>query len=345
MRFSARALWTELEMPKALLCLPALALILGLGVATGNERAALVATSGALSVGFGCFQQFTHHRNAPMLLAALGMALSAGVGSLIGVDPLAQWAVSALWAAGCAWLTALGQSAWWIVVQWSIALFVASAYPSDWLGAAERAALTLLGGMLQFLIIASVLRQVAPSPVAPARLQGLLRLARRTLRNSGHLKSHVLQAGFAVMLSSMVARAIELPNGYWAPMTALLVIRPDLQQTWTRVLLRFGGTVVGGGIATLAAALMRPTTAITAALTLFFAGCSYALRGQNYGVFSTSITCFVVFLLALAGLPEPLNALHRIGATLLGALISLAIVAIARGLELLQRRLGFTTAR
>jgi uncharacterized membrane protein YccC len=45
----------------------------------------------------------------------------------------------------------------------------------------------------------------------------------------------------------------------------------------------------------------------------------------NYGVFSVCITTYVVLLLSAIGLPEPDVALHRVEATLLGAVLALAV--------------------
>src|SRR5579871_107934 len=69
---------------EALYCLPALSLLLALGILSGHADAALVAASGAFAVGFGSFQQFTRHKMAPMVLAAVGMTASAAAGSILG---------------------------------------------------------------------------------------------------------------------------------------------------------------------------------------------------------------------------------------------------------------------
>jgi hypothetical protein len=52
------------------------------------------------------------------------------------------------------------------------------------------------------------------------------------------------------------------------------------------------------------------------------------LFSVNYAVFSVSITCYVVFLLAFAGAPEHTSAVDRVGATFLGGVLALLSYAI-----------------
>ncbi|MGH8220015.1 MAG: FUSC family protein [Steroidobacteraceae bacterium] len=130
-----------------------------------------------------------------------------------------------------------------------------------------------------------------------------------------------------------------MPNGYWAPMTALLVIRPTLQETVSRGIARGVGTLIGAGVATLVAAILRPGVDLTAALVVLFAWGAYAMRRVHYAALTTSITACIVFLLALFGLPEPANAVHRIVATLLGGTVALAFAALAGALALVLGKL------
>jgi len=61
------------------------------------------------------------------------------------------------------------------------------------------------------------------------------------------------------------------------------------------------------------------------------------MRRVHYAALTTSITACIVFLLALFGLPEPANALHRIFATLLGGAIALALAGLTGSIALLSR--------
>lgn len=313
-----------------LLCLPAIACLLAGGIASGHTGGALVAASGAISVGFGSFQRFTRNKSAPMLFAALGMATSAICGSLLGEHWPALVAAAAIWAAVCGWALAFGMGPWWIALQWAIALFVAGAYPSGPRGALLRASLVLVGGALQFAAIVCVwsLQRRERSGHA-LRVRTYLRFGRRQLSASIALLGYALRAAAAVAVCVTVSRSLEMPNGYWAPMTALLVIRPTLRETVSRGIARGIGTLLGAGVATLVAAILRPGAYLTAALVVVFAWGAYAMRRVHYAALTTCITACIVFLLALFGLPEPANAAHRIVATLLGAATALTFAALA----------------
>ncbi|WP_256664613.1 MULTISPECIES: hypothetical protein [unclassified Pseudomonas] len=80
----------------ALACLPALAAILLTGWWTGAWLPCVVALGGAYTVGFGAYKSFAAEPLAPMLVAALGMAFSAVVGSLLGQQLLALVLAGAL---------------------------------------------------------------------------------------------------------------------------------------------------------------------------------------------------------------------------------------------------------
>ena len=112
-------------------------------------------------------------------------------------------------------------------------------------------------------------------------------------------------------------------------MTALLVQKPAFFETLTRATLRTGGTLVGAGVATLAAAHLHPTVWWLAALTTFCAFWAFATNGVNYGLFSLFLTAYIVFLLSLNAIPSPEIAHRRALCTVAGALIALVIHADA----------------
>jgi len=319
-----------------LVCLPAIAALLAAGIASGHTGGALVAASGAISVGFGSFQRFTRSKAAPMLFAAFGMATSAVCGSLLGETWPLFVIAAAVWAAVCAWALAFGMGAWWIALQWSIALFVAGAYPSGLHGALLRASLVLAGGALQLGLVVLVWRlQSRARAERRVRMLTYLRFGRLQLAASVAFLGYALRAGAAVAICVTLSRTLAMPNGYWAPMTALLVIRPTLRETVSRGAARGAGTLIGAGLATFVAAALRPGVDLTAALVVLFAWGAYATRRVHYAALTTCITACIVFLLALFGLPEVANAVHRTVATLLGGAMALTLAALfpARAFE------------
>lgn len=319
--------WKARQVRIAWLCLPALALALLAGLLSGHPADGLVAASGAMSVGFGALQRFCRGWAMPMLVAMLGMAASAAAGSLAGHWLPLLLLASGFWAAACGLLAAVGTGAWWLGLQWNIALAVASAFPSSLEHALGRGGLILVGGALQWVILVAC-RRYLPSPQGwPSDLQipELLESLRLLASHRNPDRAYALRLACAAMGAVLASWLLELPNGYWAPMTAVMVLKPRLDETYSRGLQRVAGTLLGAGGATLVAALLQPGPWTLAALVLAMAWASYALQRVNYAALSTAISAYVVFLLALVAMPELEAAGHRILATLAGSGLAFAV--------------------
>jgi hypothetical protein len=322
--------WTNGGIGTALLCLPAIAASLAAGIATSQAAAGMAAAGGALSVGFGAFQQLSALRALPMILAAIGMAVSTLVGSALGAHALPFALLLGLWAGFCGLATTLGAGAWWTVLQWVIAMLVADSRPGTLLAGAERALLVLAGGGLQVLIVGAVRAlHIMPEAASQPLPRAPLRTAGRLLRR--HLSWRAPTGRYAVVLACSVAaldvlsRKLDLPNGYWAPMTLLLLLKPAFRDTFRRGVQRVLGTLGGAGVSTLAAAYLRPSEPMTAALIVAAAFGAYALLRVNYLAYSVCITAYIAFMLTLAGIPEPVVAVDRVIGTVAGGLAALAV--------------------
>jgi len=180
------------------------------------------------------------------------------------------------------------------------------------------------GGAAQVLIV-SVLARVAPKAARPLPAPAAKGELDRRL-----LIAHALRAAICVVLALGFARLLGLANSYWAPMTAMLVLKPGLSETHTRGIARLGGTIAGCALASvfaIAVGYSQPALLIGMALTAYAA---YALQKAHYAILSSAITATVVLLLELAhGGKVLLNAEHRLMATVLGGTIALTIARIA----------------
>ncbi|MDB5458937.1 MAG: hypothetical protein JWO72_678 [Caulobacteraceae bacterium] len=324
--------WSAEGPGTALACLPAIALPLIVGIGLGQPAAGMVAAGGALSVGFGAFQQLSRTRALPMMLAALGMAVAALLGSVLGGHALAFAAMLAVWAGFCGLATTLGAGAWWTVLQWVLAMLVAGSRPGDLLAGLERALLVLAGGALQTLIVSLVWRlKLLPEAVTQPLPRAPLRTALRLLRR--HFSLHAPTGRYALVLAlsvgtlDLIARRLSLPNGYWAPLTLLILLKPAFRDTFKRGVQRILGTLAGAGVATLLVALLRPGEWVVAALVVASAFGAYTLLRVNYLAYTVFITAYVAFLLTLAGMPEPVVAADRVIGTLAGGLTALLVHA------------------
>ena len=321
--------WSKLNAGSAFLCVPAISVCLAIGIITGHPRQGVMATAGAFSVGFGSFQELRHSRRLPMFLAAAVMCVSSWVGALAGLSGVRAVLACSLWGVlyGAVWTLSPGAA--WIALQGVVWLVISTAYPAHGLGALTRGSFVLGGGLLQVLFVLAFWR--LSNSVTPAL--GGASAGREKETFSGAIRGareqwvQALRAGLVLALSATFFRWLSLPNGYWIPMTAAIVMKGTLSQTFQRGLARIVGTLAGAALATLIASYLRPDPWLLTLLVVCFAGSCYLLIYVNYATFAVCLTSYVVFLLALAGLPESALIPYRSLNTVIGGAIALAIHA------------------
>ena len=140
-------------------------------------------------------------------------------------------------------------------------------------------------------------------------------------RDSAVLR-HALRVGIVAALSIVATRALDLPRGYWATLTAVLLLQPYLPATLTRGVQRVGGTILGGILASALAALVHDPLVI-ALLVIALAGVSAAVLSLNYGLYALFLTPTFV-LMAEVNAPDVHLVELRIANTLLGAGLAVA---------------------
>jgi uncharacterized membrane protein YccC len=147
------------------------------------------------------------------------------------------------------------------------------------------------------------------------------------LRDHFHLRSafgrHAVRLAITLAAAGVLGYVLPVQRGYWITLTAVLVLRPDFTTTLSRGVARIAGTIVGVVAATAIVLAVPHTPHITLALAIFFAAISYAAFQLNYGIFSLTVTAYVVFLLALLGTPEATAVQNRLEATIIGGLLAI----------------------
>ena len=328
--------WGKHRALRALPCAVPLACCLGAGVYFGSPLAGMVAASGAFSVGFGAFQTLGNSRVATMLGATLGMAVSALGGSLVGHRGSPGTILNATWAGfGGGMLLTLGPGCSWVGQQWAIVAIVASGYPVGVDLALERAGLILAGGVLQTFFMLGVWRLRFPAgEIDQDPFEGFLPAVRTLWANltpRAEAFRYAVRQGATLGLGAELARLLVLPNGYWVPMTALLVLKPDFRQTFRRGVERVVGTLAGAALASLLVHTLRLDPITMGLLIVFFAWLGYTLVNVNYAVYAVFLTAYIVFLLDFGGLTPAAVVTHRTLNTALGgglALLSYVTVLI-----------------
>ena len=325
--------WEAAEWRASLLCLPAIAIGLIGGLATGHRFAALVIAGSAQSVGFGAFQRKLWFRGGPMVLATLGMALSAVVGEMTAHLPWTLLVLITFWAFCYGMSNAISSPASWVGQQCCVFLIVSSAVPGTTHAAVLRAGGVLAGGLLQFLCILLLWRFFAPARttysdpiVHPPGWQ------RRAILENLTFRSATFRYALLLALTGLVAQGLahrmHFPNAYWIQMTALIIMKPDLLLTNARSIARLGGTFVGAALATLVAMTLRPDGIWLSLLIVVSIYLAYALQNVNYALYAVPLTAYIAFILAVARTPEANTAEHRVIATAIGGAVAMVLHAI-----------------
>jgi uncharacterized membrane protein YccC len=139
---------------------------------------------------------------------------------------------------------------------------------------------------------------------------------------------HAIRLSITIAIAATIYRVLDLPHGYWVPLTVFFVLQPDYGSTFTRGLQRYVGTALGAVLATLIAAAFDPGPYALAAFATVIAVGIFAFLRANYGLFTVSITAWIIFVVAFAGVPEAASAIDRLLDTTIGATLALAVYAL-----------------
>lgn len=135
---------------------------------------------------------------------------------------------------------------------------------------------------------------------------------------------HALRLGAVVGAGHAAGTALPGGHGYWAPLTSVMVMRPDFARTMSRGVARLAGTLAGLAVATAVIVVLSPGLELDAALAVVSVGLLFLLLRTGYAVASACITGFVVFLLAMEGGPWAPTVRDRVVQTLLGGALAFA---------------------
>ncbi len=155
-----------------------------------------------------------------------------------------------------------------------------------------------------------------------------LRAVRRQFRPHSAVFQHAVRLAGVVTVAYLLARVVGFEHGYWAPMTAAMVMRPDFAQTYSRGVARLAGTVAGVAVSTLVVQLARPGEWVLAVLAVVSIGGAYLTFRTGYAVITACISSYVVFLLGLQEGNPLVTAVERVGLTLLGGSVALLVYAL-----------------
>ncbi|HET6276761.1 MAG TPA: FUSC family protein [Candidatus Cybelea sp.] len=171
--------------------------------------------------------------------------------------------------------------------------------------AAEAAMMLAIGRLPRF----ALLSKARPGPYVHNRIDWLNR--------------DCLRFALVVGVAMVLGRHFAAERGYWIPMTAALVLKPDLQTTFVRGGARIAGTLAGAVVASFALALVRGHPALELAGLLTATAAAYLAFNPNYALFTVAITSFVVMILSMRGLPGTTTVDARLLDTLAGGALAM----------------------
>ena len=132
----------------------------------------------------------------------------------------------------------------------------------------------------------------------------------------------------AVMLAVVLGYAWFESHALWAALTVIIVVKPSTGQTTSLAIQRTLGTAVGAGIAIAVAQVLPSGDAGVFIAFMLSAYFMVAFMNANYTLFATFLTATLVFAQRLAEADAFEAGTERLGATLVGAGISIGVMAI-----------------
>ncbi|MFC9343953.1 FUSC family protein [Streptomyces sp. NPDC057020] len=171
----------------------------------------------------------------------------------------------------------------------------------------------------------------APLLVRPTMLRlvpVVVRAVHRELRRDSPVFRHAVRLAAASVLGCLIAAPLPLGHGYWAPIAAVMVMRPDFHQTYARAVARLAGTLAGVALATGMARALGPDAQLFGVLAVVSAGLSYTLIRTGYAYSQCFTATYVVFLLAMGGQAWEQTVPERVVLTLLGGALAMLAYAV-----------------
>lgn len=335
--------WSEFNFRLPVVSAAAVGFCLCVGILVGHPGGGLIAGGGAFTIGFGANQRIADSRLIPMIVAVFGCSTATFAGTVAGHKDFSLVIAASGSALIYGILTTRSSGLAWVGQQASVALLVASAFPTPLRPALVRAGLIAAGGIVQVVFTSAGLRLIPNLPKdllsialsvantvqdkSQDELMRRIRELRLSLRPVTAHQAFVysLRMVLTVAIATEIYRRSGMQSGYWIPMTALLVQRPMFAETVSRTTLRILGTLAGAWLGSLLIVWLNPGPIVLAGVTTLFALGAFATVSVNYGLFAASLTGYIVFLLSLNQIPGLVIAHRRAWCTILGGVIAVII--------------------
>jgi uncharacterized membrane protein YgaE (UPF0421/DUF939 family) len=135
------------------------------------------------------------------------------------------------------------------------------------------------------------------------------------------------RTAIAAVLALLAARWVGLPEFYWAPITALVVVQPDFHTALTTAWQQFAGTALGAVAGALLVAHFEPGATVFGLGVLGVGLLSATLKLDHAANRIAAIALAIVFLIARTQ-PAAVVALHRFFEVSTGIVAGLLLSAV-----------------
>ena len=159
----------------------------------------------------------------------------------------------------------------------------------------------------------------------PGGLVSVFREVRAALSPSSPAFRHAVRLAVVIPLATAISYVLPWQRGYWLPLTALIVLKPDFAATVSRGVARIIGTGVGVLAGAVIVAAVHPAGLALIAPIAVCTWAGYTVFSANYAIFAIFLTAFVILLIS-AGQSSAISTVENRGFdTLIGG--GLAILA------------------
>jgi uncharacterized membrane protein YccC len=172
---------------------------------------------------------------------------------------------------------------------------------------------------------------LAAMPVAAAAIGAHLTWGSPILR-------HGIRLAAAVGAGVAVERFADVPHGYWIPLTALMVLRPETAHTYTRCVGRVAGNAVGIVAASVVTMIWQPAGLTAAVLAVVALGIAYAVTGLGYIATSAALAAAIVFLIDVTSVADVGTMADRLIGTMIGGALAVLVHVVLPDHSLVRLR-------
>jgi uncharacterized membrane protein YccC len=139
---------------------------------------------------------------------------------------------------------------------------------------------------------------------------------------------HAVRLAVCLGVGDALGRTLSLQRTYWIPMTIAIVLKPDFTATFSRGVLRVGGTFAGLILATALFHFLNAGIATEIALMTGFIFLLRWIGPANYGILVTALSAMVVLLIATTGVaPKDVISARALN-TAVGGLLAMVAYAV-----------------